>query len=314
MKLAKFVNEYIKFKQSMGTDFKPQAKVLRAFCQAMGDIDINEVEPEAVLDFISGNGPVTSFWHNKYSRLACFYRFAVGRGYAISSPLPKTLPKCPEPMEPYIYSLEEVERLLSTTETLKSPQSHLQATTFRTILLTLYGTGMRIGEVLFLRLNDVNLPESFITIKDTKFFKSRLVPIGPRLSNELSTYAQKRLQLPCLSGAESAFFATCRGNALMYPWVSRTFRILRKRAQISREAGARYQPRIHDFRHTFAVHRLITWYREGADVQRMLPLLATYLGHVDINSTQRYLSMIPELRQEASRRFEQYALLEVKHD
>lgn len=314
MKLVEVVNEYVRFKQSLGMVYKSQSGVLRAFCWTLGDIDINEVRSKDVLNFIAGNSSISGFWHKKYTILTCFYRFAIGRSYTISSPLPKTLPKCPEPMAPYIYSSEDIERLLSAAETLRTPQSFSQADTFRALLLTLYGTGMRIGETLSLKLNDVNLSESLITIKDAKFFKSRLVPIGPRLTNELSIYVEKRRRLPCLSGDESAFFVTCKGNALTYDWAGRVFRLLRNRADVSREAEARYQPRIHDFRHAFAVHRLIAWYREGTDVQKMLPLLASYLGHKDLNSTQRYLSMIPELQQEASHRFEQYALTEVKND
>ena len=94
----------------------------------------------------------------------------------------------------------------------------------------------------------------------------------------------------------------------------RAFVNLRNIAGISREDGARYQPRLHDLRHAMAVHRLVAWYREGADVQRLLPQLATYLGHVDVAATQRYLTMTPELLRQASRRFEGYAKPEVCHD
>ncbi len=308
------MNEYVRFKQSMGRVYKTQAEVLFAFCRALGEIDIIEVKSEDVLSFISGNRSATSFWYKKYSILACFYRFAVGRRYTIFSPLPKTLPKCPEPLTPYIYSSKDIERLLSAAETLRASKNPFQADTFRALFLILYGTGMRISEALSLKFKDVNLSENMITVKETKFFKSRLVPIGPRLTNELSMYTVKRRRLPCLNGEESAFFAGPKGDALKYDLAGRIFRLLRNRSGVIREAEARYQPRIHDFRHTFAVHRLIAWYREGADVQQRLNLLATYLGHTDLNSTQHYLSMIPELQQEANRRFEQYALSEVKHD
>jgi len=98
-----------------------------------------------------------------------------------------------------------------------------------------------------------------------------------------------------------------------YERVNKLFGRLRQAAAIQREPTARYQPRIHDIRHTAAVHRLIAWYRAGADVQRLLPQLATYLGHVEIRSTQRYLTMTPELLQQASVRFERYAQSEVHH-
>lgn len=313
MKLLQLVREYIVFKQSIGMDFRSGAKILKAWCRALGNIDITEVKPRPVLAFISGKGPVTAFWHYKFRVLTSFYRFAIGRGYVDSSPLPTTIPKCPQPMTPYIYTLEELRRLLAETEKLKSRRSPLQAATFHTLLLVLYGTGLRISEALSLTLADVDLRESLIIVRDTKFFKTRLVPIGPRLTAVLYAYAKKRRQLPCPAGENSTFFATCTGNPLGYHRVVTMFPILRNRAGIHREDGASYQPRIHDFRHTFAVHRLLAWYREGADVQKLLPQLSTYLGHLDIRQTQPYLSMIPELMDEASRCFERYALSEVKH-
>jgi len=100
----------------------------------------------------------------------------------------------------------------------------------------------------------------------------------------------------------------------MYDQILRIFRRLRKHTGIHRKDGGRYQPRVHDIRHTSAVHRLIAWYRGGVDVQYMLQLLATYMGHIEIKSTQCYLSMIPELQNEALHNFEQYALSEVHNE
>ena len=314
MKLYQLINEYITFKQSIGAVFKSQAYVLRSFCRAMGDINITEVDPKSVLAFISGKGPVTIFWQKKFETLKGFYRFAISRGYDASSPLPTTVPKKPESMRPYMYSQEELRRLITATNTLESYRSPLQSTTYRTLLLTLYGTGMRISEAISLTLSDVDLFRSLITVRNTKFFKTRLVPTGPQLTEVLKSYASKRRQLRLPAGEDSTFFATHRGNTLYYNRVKDIWRRLRKCADIHREDGARYQPRIHDIRHSFALHRLIAWYREGADVQRMLPLSSTYLGHKGIANTQVYLSMIPELQEEALRRFEQYALSEVKHE
>lgn len=101
---------------------------------------------------------------------------------------------------------------------------------------------------------------------------------------------------------------------MSYDRVSRLFRQVRKSASIVRETESRYQPRLHDLRHTAAVHRVVAWYRAGADVQRWLQPLSTYLGHIDIASTQRYLSMTPELLVEANHRFEQYARPGTRHD
>jgi site-specific recombinase XerD len=225
-----------------------------------------------------------------------------------------TLPQLPAPLTPHIYSQEELARLLAATETLHDPRSPLRALTFRTLLLLLYSTGMRVGEALSLTLHDVDVSARLVTVRDTKFFKTRLVPTGPQLTQALAVYVTRRRQLPLPAGEASTFFATRTGQALGYDVVNRLFRRVRRCAGIRREAGARYQPRLHDLRHTAAVHRLIAWYRAGADVQRRLPHLATYLGHVDIASTQRYLTMTPELLHEASQRFEQYAQPQVSHE
>jgi site-specific recombinase XerD len=213
----------------------------------------------------------------------------------------------------YIYSADELMRLVAATDALQTPQSPLRAMTMRSLFLLLYGTGMRIGAALSLSLQDVELAERLLTVRDTKFFKTRLVPIGPRLAAVLADYLACRRQFPLPAGEASAFLAARTGIRLQYNAVNELFGRLRKVAQISRESTARYQPRIHDIRHTAAVHRVIAWYRAGEDVQRLLPQLATYLGHVDIASTQRYLSMTPELLHQASLRFERYAQPEVRH-
>jgi site-specific recombinase XerD len=112
----------------------------------------------------------------------------------------------------------------------------------------------------------------------------------------------------------TTFFANRSGGALPHQTVRHTFVSLCARTGLYARAGSTAAPRLHDLRHTFAVHRLLAWYREGADVQRCLPHLSTYLGHARIASTQRYLTMIPELLEQASRRFETYARSEVGHE
>lgn len=313
MKLHALVEAYIDYKHSLGMRFRSQAAVLRAFKRAMGDIALAEVKPEAVLAFIAGTGPITARWIENHRVLAGFYRYAVGRGFATLSPLPTDIPRPPTPLTPYIYTVEELKRLLAATERLQTPLSPLLASTMRTLLLLLYGTGMRIGEALSLTLADVDLDNRVLRVRDAKFFKTRLVPIGARLTRVLSDYRSERCQLPLLAGEASAFLATRTGLHLDYKRVSKLFGRIRQAAEIRREATARYQPRLHDLRHSAAVHRVIAWYRAGADVQRLLPQLATYLGHVDVASTQRYLTMTADLLNEASLRFERYAQPEVRH-
>jgi integrase/recombinase XerD len=314
MKLAECLQTYVAFKRSLGMRFRSDAEALRTFGRAMGDLDIADVTPDTVRTFLDGRGPVTAFWRQKWTILRSFYRFALSRGFAVTSPMPVTPPRFPPPLTPYIYSVEELTRLLAATDTLTEPRCPLRALTFRTLLLLLYGTGMRIGEALALTVHDVDVSQSLVTIHDTKFFKTRLVPTGPRLTAALAGYAARRRQLPMPAGAASAFFATRRGHLVCYDDANRLFGRVRRHAGIRREPGARYQPRLHDLRHTAAVHRLIAWYQAGADVQGLLPHLATYLGHADVAATQRYLTITPALLHEASRRFERYARPEAGHE
>jgi site-specific recombinase XerD len=313
MKLSSLVAEYVSFNQGIGMGYRSEAEVLSSFCKAMGNIEIEAINSAQVEAFLTGTGPITAFWHRKYGILNGLYRFAICRGYITSSPLPKTIPKRPEKLIPHIYTIDELRQLLAATDSLESRTSPLRVSTFRTILLTLYGTGLRISEALSLTIADVNLSDNLLIVRNSKFYKTRLVPIGPRLIEQLRLYLKKRCQLPRLFGEDSAFFANRTGKALSYIYMYEVFCVLRNLAGIHRRDDAHYSPRIHDIRHTFAVHRLEAWYREGADVQRLLPILSTYLGHLDLIDSQCYLTMTQNLLQEANQRFERYALSEVKY-
>jgi site-specific recombinase XerD len=150
-------------------------------------------------------------------------------------------------------------------------------------------------------------------VRGTKFFKTRMVPFGSDLARVLGDYytSQWADKSP---KPDSRFLCTRTGNSITIQTAELVFYRLRAEAGISRSDGARYQPRLHDFRHTFAVTRLVTWYREGKNVQRLLPHLSTYMGHVRIADTARYLTLTKELLQGASRCFELYAMPEVSHD
>jgi integrase/recombinase XerD len=309
VKLREVVEAYIAFKRALGVRLESEARALRAFCQSVGNADVQDVKPAAVLTFIAGAGPVTRTWKQKASVLRSFYRYAVGRGHVTSTPLPTAIPKFPPMRVPHIYSVDELKRLLEATDMLDTPRAPLRALAYRTLLLLLYGTAMRLNESLALTLNDVDLAQRLITVRHAKFFKTRWVPTGPKLTSALADYARQRVRtLPIPSGQDSAFFGTARSGTRWH-WVvaEELFRRLRKRAGVCREGDARSQPRLHDIRHTAIQHRLIAWYRSGRDVQRLLPQLATYVGHVDLSSIQYYIAMTPELLHEANLRFERYA-------
>ena len=177
------------------------------------------------------------------------------------------------------------------------------------MILVYYGAGLRLREATNLTRADVDLSRSVLTIRNTKFGKTRLVPVGPQLSRALVQYDRTR---PKGRPAEAPFFATRAGGPVNTGTLQQNFRILCDRAGI-RRTDTHEQPRIHDLRHTFAVHRLTSWYQQGADVQRLLHHLSVYLGHVHLRHTQVYLSMTPELLREASQRFERYAGKERRH-
>jgi site-specific recombinase XerD len=308
MTLNEAVDAYITMKRSLGAVFSTDTRILRSFARALGDIPLDTVDPQATYVFCRGSGPPTRWWARKHQALRGFFTFLVTRGYLSASPLPEPAPRIPR----HIYSRDELRRLLDATKILKDKHSPLQHRTFRILLLVLYGAGLRPSEGLRLRCCDVDLDERVLAVWDTKFFKSRLVPIGRTLAAALFTYLKARQHLPLPAGTHSAFFTVRTGDPITLNKLEKVFARLRQHAGIQSLPGARWQPRLHDLRHSFALHRLIAWYREGADVQARLPLLSTYLGHVNISGTQTYLTMTHELLAEASKRFERYTAIDVK--
>ncbi len=311
MNLQLLIRQYLGYRKSLGWRACSEDGYLGGFGRFMGpDADITDVRVEYVYAFLAGNGPITSTWHTKYTMLRSFYRYAVSRGYVAVAPLPTKVPKRPPRFVPYIYAHEELRRLMQAVDSVRRRSDcYLKAITIRTILTLLYGAGLRLQEALGLNDTDVDLDGSLLTIYQSKFGKSRLLPIGPQLKQALSQYAQARTTKP-----NAPFFTTRTGDRIRSEVVQEYFRILCRSVGICRNGGAGEQPRLHDLRHTFAVHRLTSWYQQGADVQKLLPHLSTYLGHVDIGSTQVYLTMTPELLNEASQRFERYAAKGGRHE
>ncbi len=235
-----------------------------------------------------------------------FFRFALSRGYATRNPLPISQPKSPRQFRPYIYSMDEVQKMIRVVDNRHRGNWHLEPYTIRTLILLLYGTGLRIGEAIRLQHQDVGLNDAILTVRETKFYKTRLVPVSSDLAGVLRSYCERKWE-GAGSPAATPFLATYDGRPVTHLTAELAFKRIRYEAGVKRTDGFYYQPRLHDFRHTFAVRRLVTWYREGKNVQRLLPQLATYLGHVSIRETSRYLTMTKDLLDEASHRFELYA-------
>jgi integrase len=208
---------------------------------------------------------------------------------------------------PYIYSEAELKRLLAAVPAATAgAQQTIDADTLRALLLLLYGAGLRRGEAMRLKIEDVDIEQSLIHVRQTKFFKTRIVP----LSDSLTTVIRAVIARPANSysaGPESRLFSSRDGTPLCGTTLGVAFRRLCAIANIRRNGGARNQPRMHDLRHSAAVHRVTAWYRCDADLNDLLPNLATYLGHAGLSGTQRYLTMTQELLAEASSRFEAFA-------
>lgn len=307
MTLREAIDQYIDWQRGRGAIFSSPAHLLRRFSRNVGDAtDSDAVRSEQVAAFIEGEGPPTNYCYHKHRTLAGFYRYAIARGLATCSPVPAQAPPRFPPKPPYIYSPDEVRRLLESTSTYRQRVNQLEPYTLRTLVLLLYGTGLRRGEAQRLRLADVDLPQALLTVRETKFFKSRLVPLAPPLRRALGEYDVRRMASGAPRSEDAAFLVNRDGTPLARSTVHEAFAQLRQEARIGSE-NLSCQPRLHDLRHTFAVERLTAWYRQGKDVQRLLPLLSTYLGHASVAATQVYLHMTPELLREACMRFERYA-------
>ena len=307
MTLYAAIDAFLAFKRALGMKYSAESRILRSFGRVTGDIGLDAIKPEAVRKFWRGSGALTQWHVRKHYVLRGFFRHWAARGHIKSSPMRETPPRVPRRFRPRIYTPQELVRLLDATSILHSDAHPLRPQTYRTLLLVLYGAGLRPGEGLRLRLCDADLDDRLLSIWDTKFFKSRLVPIGKTLAEALATYRQARRTLPMPSGEMSRLFASSRGGAISLASLEAAWAQLREHANVRNPPQARWQPRLHDLRHSFATHRLVTWYREDADLKARLPWLATYLGHAGLEGTQAYLTMTPELLAEASRRFQRYA-------
>jgi site-specific recombinase XerD len=212
------------------------------------------------------------------------------------------VPRLAAGFRPHIYSSRELQALLEEASRLR-PEGSLRPKTYVTLFSLLASTGLRISEALALSLDDVKLDTDLLRIRESKFHKSRIVPLHPTATQALRRYRQARDDFGhALLGDEAPFFVNQWKRRLTYPTVSQTFLRVVRRAGIRPAPGAK-GARIHDLRHHFAVTRLLAWYQEGGDVQAKVPVLATYMGHVSLISTQVYLNATPELLNEAAKRF-----------
>jgi integrase/recombinase XerD len=202
---------------------------------------------------------------------------------------------------PHIYSPEQVALLLETARGYSDFRAKLRPNALHAMFILAYCAGLRLGEIVRLQLKDLDLREGSIEVRDTKFFKSRRLPISPSALAVLGDYLNARRESGASLDPEARVFVHEKGS---YSRVTagKLVRNVIQRAGLNTAKG-RGGPRFHDLRHTFVVHRMIEWYRQGINPQSRLPYLATYLGHRDIHSTLVYLTITQDLLQQANSRF-----------
>ncbi len=306
MTLRAAIDRYLDWKRSRREDCRTVGSILLRYSRSAGEaLGAGDATSTHVHAFLA-DSPSATQRAVRHSTLKCFYRYALRHRLADSSPLPAPSPQVPAAAPPYIYTPDEMRRLLDEIPSHTKPACRMAAHTFRSLLLVLYGTGLRRNEALDLKMSDVDTGNALLTVRNAKFGKTRLVPLGPDLVRVVTDHVGRAER--CVKGsADDPHFFTSRDGVLLRPeTVTHAFGRLRRAAGVGRNDGAYFQPRLHDFRHTFAVRRLTAWYREGADVQRLLPCLSTYLGHSSIAATQVYLPMTPELLEAAAGRFERF--------
>jgi len=205
---------------------------------------------------------------------------------------------------PYIYSEDEVRALLAEAANLP-PLGTLRGPTYQTLLGLLYSTGLRIGEAIALNLTDFHRNDNRLFVAQGKFRKDRWVPLSDSTAAALVQYMDRRRQTRP-NAPDAPLFLNQRGNRLRHCTVCHTFHRLLQQCELVHDGHPR--PRLHDLRHTFAVHRLLAWYREGGDINAKLVWLSTYMGHVGIHSTYLYLRPTAGLLEQVNSRFHHHYL------
>lgn len=309
MKIEKLISQYTIYRKSLGEKFEVDARCLKAFCKAIGPSkNIQSVPENMINNFLYGDSKiVTSWWFRKHSALLRFYQYALTHHYVDAIPLPCVLPKRPQPFIPYIYSREELKLLFDTALIYQKIKSHTSPFMVRVVLVLTYALGLRLHETLSIALNDIDMDNLVITIQQSKFYKSRLVPFNQKIKEIIEEYLRWRIKQKQSQSSGAPLFMGKNNHSFNIGTMRGIFIRIRKKAGIKRNDNAKYRPRIHDLRHSFAIHRLTSWYQENKNVQQLLPILSVYLGHGNLSHTAVYLTMTDELLQEAGMRFEKYA-------
>jgi integrase/recombinase XerD len=289
--LQRAIRLYVERKQSLGFHYEVSCTTHLSFLRTIGNVPLRSITPRQVEAFLNQPRTGNSGWHHKYETLERFFRFWALRGKLKRVPMPSAIPKQPVTFVSYIYSRAEVRRLLDAALVRKRGcRCAIAPETLRTFLLFLYATGVLVGEAVALLCRDISLSKDTITVRSSYPYRTRVIPIGPAVHKLISDYLRSPLRRKYRA---ATVFVDNNGKALRRPTLISCFQRLRKRAHVTRHVNEVYQPRMHDLRHTFAVHRLTSWYEEGENVLVLLPALAAYMGHVRMGAMERYLSLTP---------------------
>ena len=305
--LALLLEEYLATRRALGNRLELPARLLKRFVAFAAQHQTSFITTECALQWATEpRDAQPAQWANRLGMVRRFARYAHAVDPRHEVPPQGLLCERYRRRRPYLYRDTEVAQLIAAARELPGATG-LRPLTYATMLGLLSVTGMRVSEVLTLDRDDVDLVRGVVTVRESKFDKSRHLPVHPSTTQALSRYARRRDRL-CPNPLAAAFFLAERGTRIT-EWALRwTF------AKLSKQVGLRAPskshgigPRLHDMRHRFAVNTLVRWYRDGVDVERHIPRLATWLGHAHVSDTYWYLTATPELLALAARRLDRIA-------
>jgi len=291
--LREAVEDYLTMRRGLGFKLRRDGQRLLDFVSFLEERGAASITSALALEWAQQPSSAQAVtWAQRLSYVRGFARYRSATDPQTEIPSSKLLPYRPERARPYLYTDQEIEHLLNAALKLP-PADGLRRWVYHALLGLLAVSGLRISEAIGLKLEDVDLSQSILTVRGAKLGKSRLVPLHASTRQVLANYKLRRDDF--LAGrSASYFFISQRGNHLDTGDVHRTFYLLSRQVGL-RDPDSSSGPRLHDFRHRFAVETLLRWYRAGEDVERRLPVLSTYLGHVHVSDTYWYLSACPEL-------------------
>ena len=300
--LHQAVADYLTIRRSLGYQLERPGRLLPQFVDYLETAGSTTITVDHALAWaMLPEGQPVNWWAERLSIVRGFAIWRAAHDPTVEVPPAELLPSRPQRVTPYLFSQADIVALMAAAATICSPQ---RAMTHHTLLGLLSVTGMRVGEALALDRDDLDATRGVLIVRSGKFGKARQLPLHETTLAALSSYLACREEFSPKTDLEALFLNT-RGRRLGYGYLQVTFRNLITSAGIHSRAGTR-PPRLHDLRHSFVVNTLLDAYRDDIDVQARLPVLSTYLGHLDPAATYWYLSGAPELLALAGQRLHQH--------